>query len=313
MRFVTPPAPIPTPPAGFTVADAGEADLARATDVINAFEIAVEGEAETTGAELRANWAQNERYRGRWLVEDGAGTAVAHAILKTESDVYMADGYVHPDHWNRGLGGYLLDLTEATAAAAAEFDTIRTGISLHDELAHRLVLAHGYTEVRRFWSMLVRMSAQPPRREPPAGIAIEPVPATRLREFHTVMETSFAEHWGWRAETFDEWSERKSNGPATDRSLWFWALRDGEPVASVEGSVKPTHGWINQLSVLPTHRGEGLGEVLLTHALGQFWVRDVREVGLGVDAENATGATRLYEKVGFGVEHTYGIFDKPLR
>jgi mycothiol synthase len=52
---------------------------------------------------------------------------------------------------------------------------------------------------------------------------------------------------------------------------------------------------------------------LLQHALRQFHERGGRHVGLGVDAESPTGATRLYERAGMRVVEETVIFKKELR
>ena len=48
-------------------------------------------------------------------------------------------------------------------------------------------------------------------------------------------------------------------------------------------------------------RRRGLGETLLRAAFRELYLRGRRRVGLGVDAENVTGALRLYERVGMHV------------
>ena len=59
-------------------------------------------------------------------------------------------------------------------------------------------------------------------------------------------------------------------------------------------------------------RGRGIGRALLLHAFGEFHRRGDVHVGLGVDAENPTGATRLYESVGMRVTKEDVIFEKDL-
>jgi ribosomal protein S18 acetylase RimI-like enzyme len=41
-----------------------------------------------------------------------------------------------------------------------------------------------------------------------------------------------------------------------------------------------------------------LGEALLRAVFGELYSRGLRRVGLGVDAENETGALSLYKRVG---------------
>ena len=40
--------------------------------------------------------------------------------------------------------------------------------------------------------------------------------------------------------------------------------------------------------------------------------REVTRIGLEVDAENETGATRLYERAGMRVTRRYATYEKPL-
>jgi mycothiol synthase len=52
---------------------------------------------------------------------------------------------------------------------------------------------------------------------------------------------------------------------------------------------------------------------LLLHAFGEFYRRGVRTVGLGVDAQSLTGATRLYERAGMSVIAQFERYEKELR
>jgi len=52
--------------------------------------------------------------------------------------------------------------------------------------------------------------------------------------------------------------------------------------------------------------------VLLQHAFRDFRARGATRVGLGVDAENTTGAVRLYERVGMQVVRRDDTYEKTL-
>ena len=101
--------------------------------------------------------------------------------------------------------------------------------------------------------------------------------------------------------------------PSFDRSLWFVAEQDDE-VAGIILSRAPENepglGWVRVLGVLPEHRRRGLGQALLQHAFAEFARRGFTAVGLGVDAENPTGALRVYERAGMHVERTNLLFEK---
>jgi mycothiol synthase len=49
-----------------------------------------------------------------------------------------------------------------------------------------------------------------------------------------------------------------------------------------------------------------------THSFREFHRRGQRRVGLGVDAENPTGATKLYESVGMVVDSEQVVWEKKL-
>jgi len=56
-----------------------------------------------------------------------------------------------------------------------------------------------------------------------------------------------------------------------------------------------------------------LGEALLLHSFNEFYKRGMLNIGLGVDASNPTGATRLYQKVGMQVKVEDVVYEKELR
>jgi len=65
-----------------------------------------------------------------------------------------------------------------------------------------------------------------------------------------------------------------------------------------------TQGWTGLLGVRPDWRGRGLAPALLAAALRAFAADGMHKAGLDVDTGNASGALRLYEGMGYRVEHT---------
>ena len=87
--------------------------------------------------------------------------------------------------------------------------------------------------------------------------------------------------------------------------------KDGEMqyCGTVQGIVDQYgHGGIQNLGVVPGHRGNGLGKCLLNHALAGFRRVAVGSVYLEVTAKN-TSAIRLYRNLGF--RHVKTVF-KPV-
>ncbi len=69
-------------------------------------------------------------------------------------------------------------------------------------------------------------------------------------------------------------------------------------------------GLVGALGVRRPWRGKGLGRALLLRTFGEFHRRGIQRVALGVDAQNPTGATKLYESVGMQVELEAIVFEK---
>jgi len=69
-------------------------------------------------------------------------------------------------------------------------------------------------------------------------------------------------------------------------------------------------GWIYDILVLPEHRGKGIGEALMRHALKVSKERGFAQTGLMANAKNRA-AWSLYEKLGFQTE--YRIMDRRER
>jgi ribosomal protein S18 acetylase RimI-like enzyme len=58
-------------------------------------------------------------------------------------------------------------------------------------------------------------------------------------------------------------------------------------------------GWLEHVSVRRPWRRRGLAAALIADSLRGLRERALDEAALGVDAENPTGALRLYESLGF--------------
>jgi mycothiol synthase len=75
----------------------------------------------------------------------------------------------------------------------------------------------------------------------------------------------------------------------------------------------PDAASVESLGVRPAWRGRGVGRALLLAAFGELQRRGIPAVELGVDLENQTGATRLYEQVGMRAVRRAERWEKELR
>ena len=131
---------------------------------------------------------------------------------------------------------------------------------------------------------------------------------------HEVLDSAFADHWGFTPTPYAEWLHWVRELGPVDPSLMFIVEVDG----SVAGAAlcRPNDpgdagmGWISQLGVLREYRRRGLATAVLTHAFATFQSRGLTRAGLGVDAESTTGAVSLYESVGMSVAERHDIWER---
>ena len=247
-----------------------------------------------------------------WLFEDD-GRLVAAGWVEKHRDTGIAIGIVHRDRRGRGLGSELVDRSEERLRALA-VERIHAVTLAPDVAAEPLLTGRGYREIRRFWEMTIELGDDPPP-EPqlPEGLRIEPFSAEHARAFHGALEEAFEDHWEFQPTPFEEWWERQTAKPDHDPSLWF-LVRTGEDVvaATRNDPERSGGGWIGAIGVRRAWRGRGLAKALLLHSFGDFHRRGQRRVGLGVDSENPTGATKLYESVGMTVDSEQVVWEKEL-
>jgi ribosomal protein S18 acetylase RimI-like enzyme len=179
--------------------------------------------------------------------------------------------------------------------------------------ARRLLESHGYREVRRFYRMQIDLGAPSEPSRWPDGISVSTFRIEDAREFKDALDEAFEDDWGFHRSTFEQWKRDRLEAPETDTSLWFIA-RDGGEIAGIircDGE-RFGGGWVGALGVRKPWRGRGLGNALLRHAFAEFHRRGAPHVGLGVDAQNESGALRLYEKAGMRVVSADVVFEKEL-
>jgi mycothiol synthase len=298
-------------PEGFAVRDASPSDLDAAEEIVRAEEGAFRG-ADAELVDVADFWRNASFDGASWIVERG-GAPVAFAVGMERGGAHDYWATVRPEVAGLGLSSWLLARAERHArTAGAAF--LRAGCIAENVTAVSLFGDLGFREVRHFFQMRVDFAAAPALPSPPAGIELTPFRREDARAFHATLNEAFAEEWGWHAAPFEEWRERRLDAPDTDLSLWFVA-RDADELAGVVRceARRGGGGWIGALGVLEPWRRRGLGRALLLHALGEFHRRGAPHVGLGVDAENPTGATRLYEAAGMRVIKEDVVYEKELR
>lgn len=297
-----------------------ERDLETVLDVLRAADTAVAGDSDWTASDLAAEWSELDVARDAWLIELD-GRVAGYASFHARGGRFNGDGYVHPAFYGRGVGSEILRLTEERAreeeprVPAGERVYLQNATLNDDECTTRFYRNHGYAPVRGFRGMVIDLEEEP-EVEPVGGIEIRPyVHPDQAQAFHAAHQEAFATHWEHRPTPREEWEKRRFTRETFDPSLW-WGAFDGATLAGIvlcEEKREPDQGWVDVLGVVPAYRRRGIAEALLKTAFAEFWRRDERKVGLGVDAESPTGATRVYERAGMRVLWHAIVYEKELR
>jgi len=245
---------------------------------------------------------------------DGVLVAAAKTEVRTRDGIGVHDveGSVRPAWRRRGLGRALLHWTERRAAEVARVDGRPPQRALsawpdEDQVgATALYESEGY-EIVRYGFLMVRDLADPiPDLPLPAALEIRPVFETDHRWIWDADIEAFRDHWDHAERTeadYESWFAT----PGLDTSLWRVAWDGDEVAGSVMTFVWPaenealglSRGWLEHISVRRTWRRRGLASALITDALRALRDAGLAEAALGVDAENLSGALRVYEAIGF--------------
>jgi mycothiol synthase len=286
----------------------GEQDFDAVAALLREDEEALFGRPSQIGtADLREWTSRSNLKENSWLFEeDGELRAVGWADVV--DDLGVGIGVVHHRWKGTGLGAQMLERSEVAARAGGATRMHQFALGA-DTAAAALITAHGYRDVRHFFEMAIEQTEPPP----PVDLPVEAVREEDLQAFHAALDEAFQDHWEAHSTAFDEWWGRHNSNPNLDLSVWF-LIRDGDEIAAVtrnEGN-RNGGGYIGAIGVRRAWRGKGYAKALLLHSFRVFFERGMPRVTLGVDAENPTGATHLYERVGMHIEQENVVFEKAL-
>jgi mycothiol synthase len=312
------------------VADAFELRAPRADEVdavatmLNAHSRALYGTDDVTADEVRA-WFENPGFdpeRDIQIAVMADGAIAGYADVGDQADEhtrFWVDLRMHPERGDERIANALLAAMEARARERAAPGAVMRGyVPTVDEAERTLFESNGYRVIRHSFRMEIDFRVPP---EPPAwpdGFSLRTFrPGVDDEPVYEANQASFADHWGYMRDSYEEWRHWMFREPF-DPALWFLGEADGrEDIVGVclcrasEGGDEGL-GWVASLGVLPEWRRRGLGLTLLRHAFVVFHERGSDRVGLGVDAENVSGAVRLYERAGMRVVRKAETWEKGL-
>lgn len=230
-------------------------------------------------------------------------------------------GGVHP-HWRgRGIGRELVSRMEARGrdlaaqrhpGASAFF---RANGELDGSPTRRLLTHLGYAVVRYFNDLTRPLPGDPvtvPGRDQLGGVELV-TPRDEHKEAVRIAHTAaFADHWGSSPGTEESWHHHWTSRSSRREVSTLAVDRTGAVLSYVMTSQwVPRELYVTIVGTVPEARGRGIAAACLARTLILAAESgDYDTIDLTVDSESLTGATRLYERLGFTVARTTAAMQK---
>ncbi len=257
--------------------------------------------------------------RGEWLINvegQWLGTVI---------------GYVLPAYRRRGLGRALLQFGEErlrqVAGGLRESGKLPQNaecffsnfVAQNETAKHALLMAAGYRPIRYAFDMVRPDLEDIPDLPLPPGLELRPVKPEEMRPIWEASNEAFRDHWGYvqpPEEEYDRWLHETINNPALWQVAW-----EGDQVAGMvlnfinaneNEAMQRKRGYTENICVRRPWRKLGLAKALIARSLAMLKAVGMEHAALGVDAENISGATHLYEKMGYQVVKRNTIYRKAL-
>jgi mycothiol synthase len=216
------------------------------------------------------------------------------------------EGGVREEHRRRGLGTRLMDRMEHRVAELVAQrhpgvgGYVRAGGGREGSSASAMLATRGYALAR--WFNLLEQPLGPVPEIPRVDGVILATPRPDQEEaVRLAHNDAFRDHWGsgpiapeaWH----DNWTARSARGEVSTLAL----SPDGEVLAYVLcGEYQPRDLYVNLVGTVPAARGRGIAAAALLNTIAlAARSGSYDRIQLDVDSESLTGATRLYERVGF--------------
>ncbi len=289
-------------PSGLTARPLTPDDLDAAFAVYSGAELEDSGHLALDPEDIAGDWARPSFD----LATDSIGVFDGDRLVgaaEVTTGGRRAEGAVLPGERGRGIGSWLAAWTEQRAAALG---SSRVGqVAPDGSLPQRFLRGRGYTLGHTSWVLELPDGREVQQRSLPHGYAIATGDTDeRVHAAHVVVQDAFDEWEGRVRSSFEDWAATTVGRPGAQP----WQLRVVEHDGVVVGASftildSQGVGFVDQLAVQRSHRGQGLAQALLADAFAGARERGATRSELSTDSR--TGALDLYLKVGMEVTQVW--------
>lgn len=302
-------------PQGFTLRPVSAEDAERINQLICESDIADYGEPDFSVEDLHADWRRSgfQLERDAWLIVASEGVPVAYGNVYDNGDVVRVDPTtcVHPQSRECGLEEILIRRAEEWTRTFSTAKTLQWIVNDAQSRWTKRFETRGYYITRHDYVMEIAMKEPPPLPGLAQGFEMRAFERGHdERSAWACLQESFRDHRGHSDMEYPDWATGFFDHANWSSEFSTVVMQETEMVAAAMVFNFENGGWIRQLGVRRPWRQQGLGLAMLHHIFGACYARGITRVGLGVDAENLTGATRLYERAGMKVKEHFMRYEK---
>jgi mycothiol synthase len=239
--------------------------------------------------------------------------------------IYSLFGSLLPEWRRNGIGKTMLiqneDRLRQIAAEHPEDEArfFQSWAADTEKSTRALLESQGYSPIRYEFELVRDLRDPIPALPLPEGVEIRPVREEHIRPVIQAADEAFKDHWGYRPMYDEEFKSWKAS-PDFRPELWKIAW-DGDQIAgSVQNFYRQSEneeynrkrGYTEGISTRRPWRKRGLASALIVESMRMFAEMGMTETAHGVDAENTSGALKLYKKLGYKVVKQFTIYRKPM-
>lgn len=302
---------------GYTWRPPTAADAEAINELICTVDIADYGEPDYSVEDLHVDWRRKgfQLERDAWMVFAPDGIFAAYGNVYDTPEHVRVDPTtcIHPDYREQGLEDYHLARVEDWTRQYSKSKTVQWIVNDRHQSCPGLLAQRGYYQTRHDYVMEIELSAPPPAPVLATGFAMRPFRRGQDdRAAWMCLNEAFRDHRGNVEFEYEEWTKMFFDHPNWSAELSPVIYANGQMVGAAMVFDYPSSGWVHTLGVRRSARTKGLGLALLYQTFEWCFARGIHKIRLGVDAENLTGATRLYTRAGMHIKTHFVRLEKTV-